>query len=240
LDSSHHFLLGDQMVDSLQQPQQALHVPAPLVQYIICVSWLGEVNDSGWTIDLSIYGLRSHQLADVLLRLIFCEVEKLGQAGHLDAGVVFGDDSDIVLDDALAEILPSLVSFLICRLTRSNIEDICAAEMRTEELRDFWPSHEFVNGEELEKLGIEWYLGISGISVNAVEEVGLFVVVGCEDDIVDDSLQDLEKLANTYTIKRTVFLRNEASEDPPQQPQYPELVCNACKHPGTCHHASPR
>jgi hypothetical protein len=55
-------------------------------------------------------------------------------------------------------------------------------------LRNFWPSHEFVNGEELEELGIKWYLGISGISVNAVEEVGLFVVVGGENDIVDDSL----------------------------------------------------
>jgi hypothetical protein len=106
----------------------------------------------------------------------------------LDARVVFGDNSDIVFDDTLTEILPSLVCLLICGLTRSNIEDIRAAEMRTKELRDFWPSHEFVNGEELEELGIEWYLGISGISVYAVEEVGLFVVVGCEDHIVDDSL----------------------------------------------------
>ena len=113
----------------------------------------------------------------------------------MDAGVVFGYNSDIVLDDTLAEIFPSLVCLLICRLTWSNIEDICAAEMRTKELGDFWPSHKFVNGEELKKLGIEWYLGISGISVNAMEEVGLFVVVGSEDDIVDDSLQDLEKLA---------------------------------------------
>ena len=194
LDSSHHFLFGDQMVNSLQQSQQALHVSTPLVQHIICVSWLGEVNDSGWTIDLGVHSLCSHQLADVFLRLILCQVEKLSQAGHLDAGVVFGDNSDIVLNDTLAEILPSLVGLLICGLTRSNIEDIGAAEMRTKELRNFWPSHEFVDGEELEELGIKWYLGISGIFVNAVEEVGLFVVVGGEDDIVDDSLQDLKKL----------------------------------------------
>jgi hypothetical protein len=206
LDSSHHFLFGDQMVDSLQQTQQALHVSTPLVQYIICVSWLGEVDNSGWTIDLGVHSLCSHQLADVFLRFVLCQVEKLGQAGHLDAGVVFGNDSDIMLDDTLAEILPSLVSLLICRLTRSNIEDICAAEMRTKELRNFWPSHEFVNGEELEELGIEWYLGISGISVNAMEEVGLFVVVGGEDDIVDDSLQDLEKLAYIAQNQTDSFL----------------------------------
>jgi hypothetical protein len=111
-----------------------------------------------------------------------------------------------MLDDTLAEILPSLVSLLICRLTRSNIKNICAAEMRTKELRNFWPSHEFVNGEELEELGIEWYLGISGISVNAMEEVGLFVVVGGEDDIVDDSLQDLEKLAYIAQNQTDSFL----------------------------------
>jgi hypothetical protein len=113
----------------------------------------------------------------------------------LDASVVFGNYSNIVLNDTLPEILPSLIGLLICGLPRSNIEDISAAEMGTEELCDLGPSHEFVNGEELEELGVEWYLGISGISVNTVEEVGLFVVVGSEDDIVYDSLQDLEKLA---------------------------------------------
>jgi len=42
--------------------------------------------------------------------------------------------------------------------------------------------------EEFEKLCIEGDLGIPGVFLNAVEEVGLFVVVGGEGDIVDDSL----------------------------------------------------
>jgi len=48
-----------------------------------------------------------------------------------------------------------------------------------------------VDREEFEKLGIEGYLGISGISVDAVEEIGLLIVVGSEDNIVDYSLEDL-------------------------------------------------
>jgi hypothetical protein len=52
-----------------------------------------------------------------------------------------------------------------------------------------------VNGEELEELGVEGDLVVSGIFVDAVEEVGLLVVVGGEDDIVDDSLEDLRMLA---------------------------------------------
>jgi hypothetical protein len=45
-----------------------------------------------------------------------------------------------------------------------------------------------VDSEELEELSIERNLEVSGIFVDAVEEVGLFVVVGGEYDIVDDSL----------------------------------------------------
>lgn len=50
-----------------------------------------------------------------------------------------------------------------------------------------------MNGKELEELGIEWDLRISSIFVDSVKEIGLFIVVGREDYIVDDSLQDLER-----------------------------------------------
>lgn len=134
LNSGHHLFLRDQMIDPLQQSQQTLHVSTPLVQDIICVSWLGEIDDPGRSINLGVDSLRSDQLADVFLRLVFRQVEQLGQSGHLNAGIVFGDDTDIVLNDTLAEILPSLVGLLVRRLTRSNIEDIGAAEVRTKEL----------------------------------------------------------------------------------------------------------
>ena len=95
-----------------------------------------------------------------------------------------------------------------------------------------------MDGEELEELCIEGNLGVSGIFVDAVEEVGLFVVVGGKDDIVDDSLQDLRELANTKYMDAS-DVRNEASRDLPPQPLCQEPVCNACKHQDTCHRVGP-
>jgi hypothetical protein len=51
-----------------------------------------------------------------------------------------------------------------------------------------------VNREEFEELCVERNLIDSGVFLYAVEEIGLFVVVGGEDDIVDNSLEDLVKL----------------------------------------------
>ena len=114
LDASHHFFLGDQVVDSLKQTKQAFHVSAPLIQYIICVSWLGKADDSSRSVDLGVHSLRCDQLADIFFCLVLSQIEELGQAGHLDACVVFGNDADIVLDDTLAEILPSLICLFVC------------------------------------------------------------------------------------------------------------------------------
>jgi hypothetical protein len=194
LNASHHFFLRDQVVDSLKQTEQALHVSAPLIQHIICVSWLGEADDPGRSVNLGIHSFRCDQLADVLLCLILSQIEKLGQARHLDACVVFGNDTDVVLDDTLAEILPSLICLLVCRLALRDIEHISAAEVGTEQLGNFWPSHEFMYGEEFEELCVKRDLVDSGVFLYSVEEIGLFVVIGGEDDIVDNSLQDLRKL----------------------------------------------
>lgn len=54
-----------------------------------------------------------------------------------------------------------------------------------------------MNGEELEELCIERDLRIANVFVDSVEEIGLFVVVRCEDDIVDNALQDLGMLVGT-------------------------------------------
>lgn len=74
-----------------------------------------------------------------------------------------------------------------------------------------------MDGEQLQKLGVERNLGISGVAVNAVEKIVLFVVVGCEDDKVDNALEDLAPSAyvrvdfrkNTYGVKlsRVFFYR---------------------------------
>lgn len=51
-----------------------------------------------------------------------------------------------------------------------------------------------MDGKEFEELCIERDLIDSSVFLDAVKEVGLFVVVGGEDNIVDNSLQDLVKL----------------------------------------------
>lgn len=53
------------------------------------------------------------------------------------------------------------------------------------------PAHEFRDGEGSEELLLVGDEGVAGVGVDAVEEVGLFVVVGGEEDIIDDSLEDL-------------------------------------------------
>ena len=102
LDPRHHFLLCDQMVDPLQQAQQTLHVAAPLVQDLVGPSGFGETDDTRGAIDPGVDRLGRDQLADVTLRLVLVQVEELRQAGHLDAGVVLGDDADVVFDDPFA------------------------------------------------------------------------------------------------------------------------------------------
>ena len=181
------------MIDPLQQTQQTLHTPTPFVQDIVRVPWFREANDSGGPVDLCINRLCRDEFADVLLRLIFVEVEKLCQPAHLDSGIVLRDHPDIVLDNSLAKILPSLERLLVTRLVRFGVKDVCAAQVRPKFLCYHGPTHDFMNGEELEKLGFEGYLGIARISLNPMKEVGLFVVVWGKDDVEDDSLQNLEE-----------------------------------------------
>lgn len=188
LDSSHHLLLGDQVIDPLQQPQQTLHTPTPLIQDIVRIPWLREAHDPGRAVDLRIHRLGGDQFADVFLRLVFLEIEKLCEPGHLDPRVVFRNHPNIVFNDPLSEILPSLGCFLVTRLMWLGVEDIGAAKMWSELLRYHRPPHDFVDGEEFEKLGFKSDLGVARFFLDAVEEIGLFVVVWCEDDVEDDSL----------------------------------------------------
>lgn len=60
-----------------------------------------------------------------------------------------------------------------------------------------------MNSEELKELCVERYLGVAGVFVDSVKEVGLLVVVWCEDDIVDDALKDLDLLAYYMLLPET-------------------------------------
>jgi hypothetical protein len=132
LNPRHHLFLCDEVIDPLQQSQKTLHISAPFIEDIVRVSRLGEANDSGGTVNLCVDGLGRDQFADILLRLVLGEIQELGQALHLDTGVVFGHDTDVVLDDALSQVLPPLVCLVIAGLASLSVEDVSAAEMRTE------------------------------------------------------------------------------------------------------------
>ena len=58
---------------------------------------------------------------------------------------------------------------------------------------DKGPAHKLGDGEEFEKGGFVGDEGVSGLGIDPVEEVGLFVVVRCEDDVVDNSLENLAR-----------------------------------------------
>lgn len=180
LNASHHFLLGDQMVDALQQAEQALHTPAPLVQHLIRISRLGETNQSRRAVDLGVDRFGRDELADVGLGLVLVEVEQLRQTTHLDPGVVFGHHAHVVFDDPLSEILPARVRFrvVVGRNGGCGGEDVGGAEVWTEFFGDDGPAHEFGDGEEFEKLGFQGDEAVAGIGMYAMEKIRLLVVVG--------------------------------------------------------------
>lgn len=148
-DPRHHLLLRDQVVDPLQQPQKALHVAAPFVQHVVRIARLGEVDQSGWTVDLGVDRLRTDQLADVLLGFLLRQVQQFGQPAHLDTCVVLGHHPHVMLDHALAEVLPPPVWLVFDRLAGLRLEDIRVAEVRAELLAHHRPAHQLVDGEEL-------------------------------------------------------------------------------------------
>lgn len=193
LNPRHHLLLGDQVIDSLQQAQEALHAPAPLVQHLVGVARLGETDHFGGPVDLGVDGFGGDELADVGFRFVFVQVEQLRQAAHLDARVVLGDDPDVVLDDALAEILPARMGFGVRGGDRGCGEDVRVAKVAAEVFGNDRPPHEFGNGKELQKLCFRRGERIPGIGVNTVEKIGLFVVIWRENNVIDNPLKDLKK-----------------------------------------------
>lgn len=164
---------------------------APFVQYVVRITGFGEADNSCRSVDLGIYRLGSDQFADVLLRLILRKIQQLCEATHLNASVVLGNDTHIVLNNTLAQILPSLMSFLIAGLSRLSVEDIGAAQMGAKLLGNLGPSHQLMNRKQTQKLRIQCDLRVPGILVNAVQKVVLLVIIRCKYDKVNDALEDL-------------------------------------------------
>lgn len=151
LDAGHHLLLGDQMVDPLEQTQQTLHVAAPLVQNVIGIPGFGKVDQSRGSVNLSVDGLRCDQITNVLLRLFLSQIQQLGQTAHLNASVVLGYYTDIVLDNPLSQVFPPLVCLVLGRLLRLGIEHVCVAQVGAELLGNHRPAHQLGDGEQLQQ-----------------------------------------------------------------------------------------
>ena len=113
LDISHHFLLCDEMVYSFEQGEQALHISAPLVEDVVCVSRFGKVDDSGGAVNLGVDHFLGDELREVALCFVLIQVKEDLEAVHADARVVLCDDAHVMLDDALAEICPALFTLRV-------------------------------------------------------------------------------------------------------------------------------
>lgn len=111
----------------------------------------------------------------------------------MDASVVLCDDSDIVLDDTLAKVLPAGMGLRVWRGCRRFREDVGGTKMATEFLGNDGPPHKFGNGEEFQKLGFWGGKGISSVGVDTMEKVGLLIVIWREYNIVNNPLKDLKK-----------------------------------------------
>ena len=82
-----------------------------------------------------------------------------------------------MLYHSLAQILPALECLLIGGLIGLRIKDVGAGKMGSVRLGDHWPAHYFGDGELFEELCVWAGLGDAMVSVDAMKEVGLFVVV---------------------------------------------------------------
>jgi hypothetical protein len=83
-----------------------------------------------------------------------------------------------VLNHSLSQILPSLMSLVVRRLTWLRVKDVGTAEVRAESLRDLWPSHQLMNSKESQKFCFGWNFGVACVFVDSVEKIVLFVVIG--------------------------------------------------------------
>ena len=107
--------------------------------------------------------------------LLFSEIQQLGQPTHLNARVVLRNYTDVVLNDALAQLIPAV----LCVFRDCVVEHVCGAEVWAEMLLYFGPAHQLMHGEELEELGLDGDLSVAGVGLYAVDEIGLLVVVRC-------------------------------------------------------------
>lgn len=106
-----------------------------------------------------------------------------------------------MLNDTFPQILPACERFWVF-FVRGGVEDVCGAEVGAEALGDDRPAHEFRDGEGFDEVAFFGDEGVAGVGVDAVEQVGLLVVVGGEEDVEDHSLEDLRHVREIGLVVR--------------------------------------
>jgi len=119
----------------------------------------------------------------------------------LDAGIILSYHTNVMLDYTLPQILPAGERFRVL-FVRGGVEDVCGAEVGAEALGDDGPAHEFGDGEGFDEVALLGDERIAGVGVDAVEEVGLFIVMGGEEDVEDYSLEDLRHVREIGLVVR--------------------------------------
>lgn len=78
------------------EAEKLLHVRTPVIHDILCTALVPEIHDACRPVDTRPYRASHDKSTERVLRLLGSEVEKRGQAREGDAGIIFGDDSDIL------------------------------------------------------------------------------------------------------------------------------------------------
>mmetsp|Transcript_18838 Transcript_18838/g.75140 ORF Transcript_18838/g.75140 Transcript_18838/m.75140 type:complete len:327 (-) Transcript_18838:647-1627(-) len=139
-----HVLFVDEVAGHLDEVEHLVDVGGPVGQDLLGRLGLGEARDARGPVDLAVQARLGDHVRDLALGVVGGELEELGEARHGDLFVVFGDDADVVLDDARVEQRRPLVQPLGAVARQRGVAQNGGLVGRR--LVD-----EFVAGEELER-----------------------------------------------------------------------------------------
>ena len=77
--------------------EKLLHVRTPVIHDVLRAALVAEVHDACWPVDARPHRASHDESTERFLRLLGCEVEKGRQARECNAGIIFCDDSDILM-----------------------------------------------------------------------------------------------------------------------------------------------
>ena len=143
-----HRFFVNKVICLVQRVEELVDLAHPLVQEPVRAPRLGlEVHYTARSVNLGAHLLGRHQIACVCL--IRREAEELAQPLQRDARVVLSDDEQVVLDDALPEVLLALFSVIAT-------EDVCLRRhLAAEGGGEGVPMDDLLRGELLHELLVQ-------------------------------------------------------------------------------------